>query len=159
MDLINCHLEASLRRRRKLHAQDCRCQEDSIVPPLQDRAIQQVSALAQLTQRTARYELDSHADTCALGCNLVPLYYTGRACDVIPCNAGAYKPEQDIPIVCGATALTCQLSGETLISIINKGLCFGDKLEHSLLNPTQLQYSGVVVIDNPFDIDVPGNGP
>jgi hypothetical protein len=59
-------------------------------------------------------------------------------------------------IVCGATAFTCQLvSGETYISIINEGLYFGDKLERSLLNPNQLQYSGVVVNDNPFDKAVP----
>ncbi len=39
--------------------------------------------------------------------------------------------------------------------IINEGLYFGDKLEHSLLNPNQLQYSGVIVNDNPFDTAAP----
>jgi hypothetical protein len=34
-------------------------------------------------------------------------------------------------------------------------LYFGDKLEHSLLNPNQLRYSGVVVNDNPFDQAAP----
>jgi hypothetical protein len=100
-------------------------------------------------------KLDSHAGTCALGCNFVPLYFTGRACDVIPHNAGAHEPEQDIPNVCGATAFTCQQSGNTFILIINEGLYFGDKLEHSLLNPNQLQYSGVIVNDNPFDKAAP----
>ena len=97
----------------------------------------------------------SHADTCALGCYFVPLYFTGRACDVIPYNAGAYEPERDIPIICGATAFTCQQSGETFSLIINEGLYFGDKLEHSLLNPNQLRFSGVVVNDNPFDKAAP----
>ena len=110
-----------------------------------------ISALTQPTHRTAKCELDFHADTCALGCNFAPLYFTGCACDVIPYNAGAYEPERDIPIVCGATAFTCQQSGETFILIINEGLYFGDKLEHSLLKPNQLRFSGVVVNDNPFD--------
>jgi hypothetical protein len=56
-----------------------------------------------------------------------------------------------MPIVCGATAFTCQTTGETFILVINEGLFFGDKLEHSLLNPNQLRYSGVVVADNPFN--------
>ena len=110
-----------------------------------------ISALTQLTQRAAKCELDSHADTCALGCNFVPLYFTGRACDVIPYSAGAYEPERDIPIVCGATAFTCQQSGETIILIINEGLSFGDKLEHSLLNPNQLRFSRVVINNNPLE--------
>ena len=35
----------------------------------------------------ARCEFDTHADTCALGRNFVPLSYTGRVCDVTPYNA------------------------------------------------------------------------
>jgi hypothetical protein len=34
---------------------------------------------------------------------------------------------------------------------VNEGLWFGDKLQHTLLNPNQLQYSGVLVADNPFN--------
>ena len=30
------------------------------------------------------FELDSHADTCALGANFSPLYYTGQQYDVTP---------------------------------------------------------------------------
>ena len=99
----------------------------------------------------ARCELDSHADTCALGANFTPLSYTGRVCDVSPYNADAYSPERNIPIVSAATAFTCQESGLTYILIINEGLWFGDKLTNSLINPNQLRFVGVLVQDNPFD--------
>ena len=76
----------------------------------------------------ARCELDSHADTCALGANFTPLSYTGRVCDVSPYNADAYSPERNIPIVSAEPAFTCQESGLTYILIINEGLWFGNKL-------------------------------
>jgi hypothetical protein len=98
----------------------------------------------------ARCELDSHADTCALGANFTPLSYTGRVCDVSPYNADAYSPERNIPIVSAATAFTCQESGLTYILIINEGLWFGNKLSNSLINPNQLRFVGVLVQDNPF---------
>jgi hypothetical protein len=102
-------------------------------------------------QYHAQCELDSHADTCALGSNFVPLSFSGRACDVTPYNADSYEPEQDIPIVSGATAYTCQSSGQPYILVVNKGLWFCEKLQNTLLNPNQLRFSGVKVADNPFN--------
>jgi hypothetical protein len=99
----------------------------------------------------ARCELDTHADTCALGRNFVPLSYTGRVCDVSPYNTEHYESEKNVPIISGATAYTCQDSGQTYILVINEGLWLGPKLSHSLLNPNQLRYNGVSVCDNPFD--------
>jgi hypothetical protein len=86
----------------------------------------------------SRYELDSHVDTCAHGCNFVPLSYTGRICDVSPYNAKKGHCEKNVPIVTGATAYTCQTSGQTFILVINEGLWFGHKLSHSLINLNQL---------------------
>jgi hypothetical protein len=34
--------------------------------------------------------------------------------------------------------------------IINEGLWYGDKMDHSLINPNQLRYYGIKVNDNPF---------
>ncbi len=99
---------------------------------------------------TARNELDSHADTCALGSNFVPLHYTGRVCDVSPYNSNTYDPERDVPIVNGATKYTDQVTGQVYILVINEGLWFGDKLTNSLINPNQLRYAGIIVQDNPF---------
>jgi len=103
----------------------------------------------------SRCEFDSHADTCALGCNFVPLSYTGRVCDVSPYNADKGGCEKNVPIVTGATAYTCQTSGQTFILVINEGLWFGHKLSHSLLNQNQLRYHGITVHDNPFDRQTP----
>ena len=103
---------------------------------------------------TARNELDTHADTCALGSNFVPLHFSGRVCDVAPYNSNAYDPEKDIPIVTAATAYTNQATGEVTIIVINEALWFGDKLQHSLINPNQLRFAGLTVQDNPFAPDL-----
>ena len=102
-----------------------------------------------------RCELDSHADTCALGCNFLPLSFTGRVCDVSPYNSPAYQPERDIPIVTAATAFTCQHTGKTFILVINEALWFGDRLARSLINPNQMRFGGITVQDNPFDSQAP----
>jgi hypothetical protein len=99
----------------------------------------------------ARCEFDSHADTCALGKNFIPIAYTGRVCDVSAYNPDQGQKEKDVPIISGATAYTCQKSGQTFILVVNEGLWFGEKLHHSLLNQNQLRYHGVPVWDNPFD--------
>ena len=116
--------------------------------PTVDRTI---SSLRNKTTQSARCELDSHADTCALGINFIPLHFTGRVCDVTPYNADTYEPERNIPIISGATAWTCQESGQTFILVVNEGLWFGSKLQSTLLNPNQLRYSGVTVADSPFN--------
>ncbi len=105
---------------------------------------------SNISTTTAQNELDSHADTCALGSNFVPLHYTGRVCDVSPYNSNTYHPERDVPIVTGATAYTDQATGQVYILVINEGLWFGQKLTNSLINPNQLRYAGVAVQDNPF---------
>jgi hypothetical protein len=96
-------------------------------------------------------EFDTHADTCALGSNFVPLSYTGRVCDVSSYNADQGECKRNIPIISGATAYTCQNSGQTFILVIKEGLWFSHKLPHSLLNQNQIRYNGISVWDNPFD--------
>jgi len=103
----------------------------------------------------AHCELDTHADTCALGANFTPLLFTGRVCDVSPYNSNHYESEKDVPIISGGTAYTCQESGQTYILIINEGLWLRPKMQHSLLNPNQLRFHGVSVHDNPFDAHNP----
>jgi len=102
---------------------------------------------------TGQNELDSHADTCALGSNFVPLHFTGRVCDVSPYNPNTYSPERNIPIVSAATAYTDQRTGQVFIIVINEALWFGNKMPNSLINPNQLRFAGVSVRDNPFECD------
>ena len=107
-------------------------------------------------QYLAQCELNSHADSCALASNFVPLSFTGRACNVAPWNADSYKPEWDVPIVSGATTYTCQSSRQTYILVVNEGHWFGKKLQNTLpAIPNQLRFDGVKVADNPFNTAEP----
>lgn len=94
--------------------------------------------------------MDTNADTCCLGPNYAVLAPTmGMA------NVYAYdkliRPVKGIPILSGGTAYDDPITGKTYILVINQGLDYGTKLDHSLINPNQLRSYGVQVWDNPFD--------
>ena len=95
-------------------------------------------------------ELDTHANTCALGRNFLRLYDTMQTVSVMPYSL-RYKAVDDVPVVTAATAIQMPETGETVIIVINQGLWFRDSLENLLLSPNQLQYAGTEVNDNPFD--------
>jgi len=78
-------------------------------------------------------ELDSHADTCCLGLNFVPIYFTGKICDVAPFLSDLPN-QQGVQICSGATAFD-DGDGGTYILVINEALWFGDRMQHSLINP------------------------
>ena len=63
----------------------------------------------------------------------------------------AYKPIANVPIVTGATAWDDVVSGHTYILVFHESLFYGNKLDHSLINPNQLRLNGVDLWDNPFD--------
>jgi hypothetical protein len=94
-------------------------------------------------------ELDSHADTIVFGSNAIIMQYMSRDCNVSP-YADSYEPIRNVPIVTGATAVTSQITGETLILFFNKVVWMGAQLDHSLINPNQLRHHGIVVQDNPY---------
>ena len=94
-------------------------------------------------------ELDSHADTTVLGKNCIVLNYTERECDVAP-YSDEYQKMENIPVVTGATAWTCQETGETVILVFHEALWFGDRLDHSLINPNQVRHNGLELNDNPY---------
>jgi len=48
-------------------------------------------------------KMDSHADTCCLGMNFVPIYFTGKICDVAPFLSDLPN-QQGVQICSGATA-------------------------------------------------------
>ena len=65
-------------------------------------------------------EMDSHADTCCLGSNFIPIYFTGKVCDVAPFLSDL--PNQEgIQICSGATAFD-NGDGGTYILVINEAL-------------------------------------
>jgi hypothetical protein len=95
-------------------------------------------------------EMDTHANTCCLGKNFVPLYYTGEVC-----NVHAYSDEldaiKDVPIGAGATLWTNPKSGNHYILEFHQALMFTDSLAHSLINPNHIRYDGHSLCDDPWD--------
>jgi len=56
----------------------------------------------------------------------------------------------DIPICTAATAVELDTE-ETIILQFGQGLWFGDRLNHSLINPNQCRSYGISVCDDPTD--------
>ena len=101
------------------------------------------------TTVTARNELDTRADTIVAGINFRLVEDTGTTCSV----SGFYEEFQTlkgIPVATVATAWTDE-RGLVHILIIHEALYFGEKLDHSLINPNQIRMNGIPVCDDPFD--------
>ncbi|CAJ1965439.1 unnamed protein product [Cylindrotheca closterium] len=75
--------------------------------------------------------------------------YTPRSADVYAYDPAL--PPTNVPIVSGATAYDCPQSGNTFILIFNEALYYGNRLDHSLINPNQVRKFGIPLWDNPFD--------
>ena len=93
--------------------------------------------------------LDSHADTIVCGSNSIVIHFTGKECDVAPYN-GAYKTIKAVPIVQAATAYENPYTGDTTILILNKEICMGETMDHTLVNSNQLHAYGIIVQDDHF---------
>jgi len=85
----------------------------------------------------ARCELDTQADTCCAGINCRPIFSTGQQCEVHGFHDD-FTPLNDVPIATVATAWSDPLTGRGYILIFHETLYFGDKMNHSLINPNQL---------------------
>lgn len=95
-------------------------------------------------------ECDTNADTCCLGKNFVILRHTNRTADVYAYDT-SYAPIEGVPIVSGATLYVDKMTGLSYILIINEALYYGNKLDHSLINPNQIRHFGIDFWDNAFD--------
>jgi len=94
-------------------------------------------------------ELDNHADTPCYGKNFRVISFTSEVCSVSP-YLSKYDSVNDIPICTAATAVELD-SGVTIILELGQGLSFGDRLNHSLINPNQCRSYGIQVCDDPTD--------
>jgi hypothetical protein len=54
-----------------------------------------------------------------------------------------------VPIVTGATAWSCQETGDTFILVFNDSLWMGNIVDHSLINPNQLRHFEIQIQDSP----------
>ena len=84
-------------------------------------------------------EFDANSVTCCMGQNLCVLNYTYFNSDVY-----AYKksinPIENMTIADGATAYTDSITNTTYILVFHDYLCFWKKLDHNLINPSQVQH-------------------
>ena len=94
-------------------------------------------------------DLDSHADTIVCDSNCIVVNFTGNKFDFTP-YTDAYKTIQAVPIVQAATSYDNPETGDTTILILNKAICMGETMDHTLVNPNQLREYGMTVQDNPF---------
>ena len=78
------------------------------------------------------------------------LNYTNRTADVFPYDK-SYDPITNVPIVSGATAWNDPVDHTTYILVFHESLYYGEKMDHSLMNPNQIRHSGLHFWDNPFD--------
>jgi hypothetical protein len=95
-------------------------------------------------------KVDTHADTCIAGSNFLMCEFDGTTCEVSPFT-DEYQLMTDVPIVSAATARMDEESGETVILWFNQILWYGNKLDHSLINPNQLCNNGISVCDDITD--------
>ena len=72
-----------------------------------------------------------------------------QTCEVHPFH-GLYAPLEDVPVIQAVTAYNDE-DGRSHLLVINEALYFGNSLPDSLLNPNQIQMSGIPVCNNPFD--------
>ena len=98
-------------------------------------------------ETTAENELDTNADMCCLDKNFIVLRSTYRTADVYTYDS-SIQPIENVPIVTAAMAYDAVATGDTFIIVLNKSLCYGDKLDHSLINPVAY---GIPLWDNPYD--------
>ena len=102
--------------------------------------------------KEARCELDTRADTCCAGTNCRPIFYTGQQCAVQGFHDD-FAPVPNVPVATVATTWSDPLTGKGYILIIHETLYFGNTLDHSLINPNQLRHYGIIVHDNPYELD------
>ena len=95
--------------------------------------------------------LDSHADTCVCGSNFVMLDAKDKVLEYAEVSpfSDEYQPIKNIPIASCATAWQSSENGEVSILVFHQSLYFGEKLNHSLLCPNQIQDNGHKVEDTP----------
>ena len=92
-----------------------------------------------------RSEMDSYADTCVAGCNMVVLEETDQTVSVTPFTS-EYNALKGIPIVSTAMTYDCLTDSETYLLIFNECLFLGERLPVSLLCPNQLRVFGLSVV-------------
>ena len=95
----------------------------------------------------SRTDLDSHADQCAVGSNVLVVHDYDR-----PLNVTGYDPNgpvaSNLRTVSAALAYDDAITGETTILIIHQAIHIPD-LQHNLLSTMQLRLNDVIINETP----------
>ena len=67
----------------------------------------------------------------------------------------SYGPISNVPIILGVTAYGDVDTGLKWLLIINKGIYYCNKLDHTLINSNQIKSNQIDYYNNPFDFDIP----
>ena len=78
---------------------------------------------------------------------------TPRTANIYPYYT-SYKPLYNVTIVPGATTSMDNITVNSFIMVVNEALYYGNKLNHSLINPNQWISYGTIVWDNPLDTNM-----
>ena len=98
----------------------------------------------------ARTEIDNHADTCCFGPNFAIISMTGVKCSVSTFSK-EHEAMEDVEVASAYTAYDNPDDCRTYILEFNEGLWFGNRMDHSLINPNQVRMTGISLCDDPFD--------
>jgi hypothetical protein len=99
-------------------------------------------------------ELDSHSDTCVAGSNCTILETTNKTVSVRTVS-DTHEVLHDIPIVTAATAYDDPNTGTMYILILGQSIYMGDRMENSLICPSQLRTNGAIIDDCPEHLAPP----
>jgi hypothetical protein len=94
-----------------------------------------------------RVELDSHADTCCVGMDVLIVNKTNRSVRVTP-FLKSLGTVTKVPIVTAAIAYDDPKSGQVYILILHQALHF-EEMDHCLLCPMQLRLNDVTLNERP----------
>lgn len=115
-------------------------------------------AVAHLEQneKLDRCELDSHADTCVAGGNMLLIAEQNRSVTVSGFTK-EFTKLYNIPIGTAVTLWQNPTDSQIYALVFHEALYFGDRLgASSLLNPNQMRKNGLIVEDIPRHLDVTG---
>ena len=107
-------------------------------------------------ENSNRNEMDSHADTCVAGRNML-IISDARQTVSVSGFSKELKAIQKIPIGTAATLYQHPKTMQIFCLIFHEVLFFGDRLGGpSLLTPNQMRHNGLVVEDVPKHLDYSG---
>ena len=92
-------------------------------------------------------KIDNHADKHCFGKNFRPLSWSDLMCSVSP-FLSEYTAIDNVEICTAATAWTTH-TGQLYILIFGQGLCFGERMDISLINPNQCRSYGISPCGDP----------